>query len=134
MYKIYLFSSSISYSTLIFHNGNPTSYWGPQSLAEASPEARIRILNPPYLVLNTSSVVSNYSAPQTIATLGTVTDIRLVYGVLFPDVISLNFSMIVDPSVIQVTQSPSRFNHLNLIFCHFDSFFSPLEKALLIAQ
>jgi len=90
---------------MIFHNGNQTNFWGPQSVAEAWPEARLRVLSPPYMVLNVSSITTNYTAGQMNVTMmanTTTNDIRLLWGVLFPDVISLNFSMLVDPIQIQV--------------------------------
>jgi len=62
------------------------------SLGEAWPTARVRILAPKHMVFDNTSLVTNYTS-------GSI-DIFFPVGILFVDIISLNFSMFIDPNSI----------------------------------
>ena len=82
-------------------------YHDEDSKAEGLP-ARIRVIAPAYVkyIPNTNSFESNYSVAQVsqdkVIVQSTnevsITDFEFVGGILFPDIISLNFTLSVDPN------------------------------------
>ena len=77
---------------------------GKISSGEPWPEARIRILIPKYMEFDNSSLVTNYTTGSNNLTVvaynssHTVIDIIFPAGILFVDIISLNFSIFIDPN------------------------------------
>jgi hypothetical protein len=79
------------------------------SLGEAWPEARVRILTPKHMVFDNTSLVTNYTSGPAANNLTVVAynsstsviDLFFPVGILFVDIISLNFSMKIDPNTVR---------------------------------
>jgi hypothetical protein len=82
---------------------------GNYSLGEAWPEARVRIVTPKHMVFDNTSLVTNYTSglpPNNVSVVAYnsstgIIDLFFPAGILFVDIISLNFSMFIDPNSIR---------------------------------
>lgn len=103
--EVFFFRDMVNFSTLIYHNLNTTPYNGPISLAEAWPEAAIRIVYPKYLAVQNQSFSSNYTTGKLLFNLtGNGMVVRFLSGILFTDIIQFNFSLQLNPLNGQVRQ------------------------------
>ena len=79
------------------------------SLGEAWPSARVRILTPKHMLFDNNSLVTNYTSGSasnnnTVVAYNSsnaVIELFFPAGILFVDIISLNFSMFIDPNSIR---------------------------------
>ena len=90
----------INFTALVYHHQNQTAGLpGAISRAEGWPVARLRILGPAFIKYDpaVNNVSSNYTNLTVVNQNAVPLELEFSYGFLFPDVVTLNFSLTMDP-------------------------------------